>query len=306
MKDANRGYMQMKNGKVHGIVVPLVTPLSSPERIDEEAAERMIEHVIAGKVHAIFILGSTGEGPALLPEEQRRMIRVCAKAAKGRVPLLVGISGSSAAAAAELGRFAAAERADAVVAAVPCFLPPEEEEIVAYYRMLVREIRLPLFVYNMPSLTKVPLKIGTLRRLAELPGIAGYKDSSGDLEAFREAVELFGSRDGFSLLVGPEELTAEAVAMGGDGGVNGGANLRPELYVGLYEAAKAGDRERLSVLQNKVLDVVRTYGSPVTTGNVIRQLKYELSRCGLIRNILASPSLPMGEGNRKIRRISCS
>lgn len=285
----------MINGKIHGIVVPLVTPLSTPDRIDEPGAERLIEHVISGGVHAIFLLGSTGEGPALLPEEQRRFLHVCVRAAAGRVPVLAGISGASGASAVELGKFAARAGVDAVVAAVPCFLPPEGEEIVRYYRRLAREIALPLLVYNMPSLTKVSLKLETLRRLAEIPGVVGYKDSSGDLAAFREAVNLFGSRPDFSLLVGPEDLTARAVALGGDGGVNGGANLFPERYVALYEAAKSGQMDRVELLQKEVLDVVGAYGSPATAASVIRRLKYELSRRGLIRNILAFPLLPMGD-----------
>ena len=181
-----------------------------------------------------------------------------------------------------------------VVAAVPCFLPPEEEEILRYYRLLAREVPSPLFLYNMPSLTKVAMKLETVRRLAEIPNVAGYKDSSGDLEAFRKAVELLGGRPDFSLLIGPEELTAEAVALGGDGGVNGGANLRPELYAGLYDAVRRGEREKAAQLNARVLEIVRSYGVPVTTGGVIRRLKYELSREGIIRNILAAPSLPMG------------
>lgn len=285
----------MENGKIQGIVVPLVTPLSSPDRVDEAAVERMVEHVIAGGVHAIFILGSTGEGPALTGEEQRRMIRISAKAVRGRVPLLAGISGASAASAVELGRFAASEGADAVVAAVPCYFPPDRAEIMAYYQLLVREIPLPLFVYNMPGPTHVSLDLDTVCRLAELPGISGYKDSSGDLESFRAAVKRLGARSGFSLLIGPEELTAAAVAMGGDGGVNGGANLWPELYVGVYEAVKSGAVEKAEQLQRKVLDAVRSYGSPATATGVVRRLKYELARRGFIQNILASPSLPMRE-----------
>ena len=146
-------------GKIRGIVVPLLTPLSSPETIDEEAARRLIDHVIAGGVHAIFILGSTGEGPALSGREQRRFIRCCAEAVGGRVPLLAGISGCSAAESARLGRFAADAGVDAVVSAVPCYLPPDAEEQVAFYRYLAKEVPLPLFAYNMPSLARVSMTL---------------------------------------------------------------------------------------------------------------------------------------------------
>ena len=279
-------------GKIRGIVVPLLTPLSSPETIDEEAARRLIDHVIAGGVHAIFILGSTGEGPALSGREQRRFIRCCAEAVGGRVPLLAGISGGAAAESARLGRFAADAGADAVVSAVPCYLPPDAEEQVAFYRYLAKEVPLPLFAYNMPSLTRVSMTLSTVERILEIPGVAGCKDSSGDLDAFRELVNRFGGRPGISLLSGPDELTAETVAMGGDGGVNGGANLRPRLFSGLYEAAARGDAAAVGPLQARVVELGKIYGDPVTAPGVIRALKREAARMGLLRNILAVPALP--------------
>lgn len=285
--------MGMKE-KIHGIVVPLVTPLETPERIDEIASIRMIDRVIAGGVHAIFLLGSTGEGPALVMEEKKRFLSVCVKAAAGRCPVLAGISGASFAEAKDLGQFAAELGVDAAVAAVPCFFPPQEEEIINYYQLLVREVPLPLFVYNMPSLTKVAMKFETVLRLAEMPNVIGYKDSSGDMEAFRRILGRLGGRSDFSLLIGPEELTAEAMELGGDGGVNGGANLRPELYANLYEAVCKKDKNKTAQLNAEVLKIVHSYGEPPTTGGVIRRLKYELSREGIIQNILAAPSLPMG------------
>lgn len=156
-------------GKIRGIVVPLLTPLSSPETIDEEAARRLIDHVIAGGVHAIFILGSTGEGPALSGREQRRFIRACAEAVGGRVRCWPAFRGVPPPSRPGLGRFAADAGADAVVSAVPCYLPPDAEEQVAFYRYLAKEVPLPLFAYNMPSLTRVSMTLSTVERILEIP-----------------------------------------------------------------------------------------------------------------------------------------
>ena len=249
--------------------------------------------MIEGGVHGIFILGSTGEGPALSGEAQREFIRICVDAVGGRVPLLVGISEASAVESVRLGKFAAEAGADAVVAAVPCYLPPDEDEQVAFYRYLAEAVPLPLFVYNMPSLTRVSLQLSALERILVLPGVVGYKDSSGDLAAFRAVLERFGSRPDLSLLVGPDELTGEAVLLGGDGGVNGSANLNPRLFADLYEAAKRKDSGKVAELQARVLEQGKLYGTPVTTAGVIRRMKREAARMGLCRNVLAVPTLPL-------------
>lgn len=278
---------------VQGIIVPLLTPLATPETVDEAAARRLVDHVIAGGVRGIFILGSTGEGPALSGEAQRAFIRICVDAVGGRVPLLVGISGASAVDSARLGKFAADAGADAAVAAPPCYLPPDGDEQVAFYRYLAKEVPLPLFVYNMPSLTRVSLQLSALERILAIPGVAGYKDSSGDLAAFRAVLERFGSRPDLSLLVGPDELTGETVMLGGDGGVNGGANLNPRLFADFYDAAKRKDAAKVAELQARVVAQGKLYGTPVTTPGVIRAMKREAARMGLCRNILAVPALPL-------------
>ena len=130
-------------------------------------------------------------------------------------------------------------------------------------------------------------------RILAIPGVAGYKDSSGDLAAFRAVLEHFGSRPDLSLLVGPDELTGEAVMLGADGGVNGGANLNPRLFADLYDAAERKDAAKVAELQARVLEQGKLYGTPVTTPGVIRAMKREAARMGLCRNVLAVPALPL-------------
>ena len=115
------------------------------------------------------------------------------------------------------------------------------------------ELPLPLFLYNMPGLTKVQYEMDCLRRAMDLPRIVGLKDSSGNMSYFKDAVDLLKHRPDWTLLVGPEERLAETVLAGGHGGVNGGANLFPKLYVQLYQAARAGDTSRTEQLHAQVM-----------------------------------------------------
>ena len=133
----------------------------------------------------------------------------------------------------------------------------------------------------------------TVNRLASVENIVGCKDSSGDLTFFGTLVRELGSRDDFTLLTGPEELLAESVRMGGDGGVNGGANLCPELFASLYRALRDSDSEQVRRLQAEVLELGKLYRSRPGAAGVIRGLKYELSRRGLLKNVLAFPALPL-------------
>lgn len=279
--------------KYHGILVPVVTPLDSPGTVDLPAVRPFFDYMINGGVHGIFILGSTGEGPALSIAEQKKFILESVKATGSRVPLLVGISGASGMESIELGRFALEAGADAVVAAPPCYIPAEnEEEIFNYYKILSEEFSGKLFVYNMPALTKVAISPDLALRLLALPGVIGYKDSSGILEdllyVLRESRDL-----GKAIFVGPEHLTLQAMLAGADGGVNGGANLLPELFSGLVAAVDAGDAEKMNALQREIEDFQPNYGTPCTCPGVIRALKRALSGKGLTKNILAFPNLPL-------------
>lgn len=285
--------------KYHGIIVPAVTPLSDAWTVDPEGTEKLLESVIRGGVNGIFILGSTGEGPALSAREQRRLIALAVKITAHRVPLLVGISGASGADTIEAGRYAIQSGADAVVAAVPCYLPNTDREILHYYRTLAQEIPGDIFAYNMPALVKKSFSPELAAEILALDGIAGYKDSSGDLVALRRVLEIAGeTAKRKCVFIGPEHLTLQALAMGVDGGVNGGANLRPELFAALYRAFLERDAARADELQHEVLSLQSIYGDPCTCASVIRGLKYQLAQRGIIKNILAFPSLPLENGER--------
>jgi len=272
-----------------GVIPPLVTPLKSRDALDEPGLERLVEHVIDGGVSGVFILGSTGEAPSLSYRLRRELItRVCARV-NGRLPVLVGITDTAFEESVALARCAAEAGASKLVLSTPYYFPPGQTELSEYIRHLVPELPLPLMLYNMPTLTKVWFEIDTLRQLAELDGIVGVKDSSGDLRYFSRLLELKNARPDWTFFIGPEHLLAEAVELGGDGGVNGGANVVPRLFVETWKAAQTGDKARLAELQEQIDSFQRIYEVGKFATRHIKATKSALSILGVCSDVLAEP-----------------
>lgn len=279
-----------------GVIPPLVTPLSGRDEIDLPALERLIEHVIGGGVHGLFLLGTTGEGPSLSPVAQRTLIAEAVRIIQQRVPVLVGITDSSIGESINLAHFAAESGADAVVLAPPYYFPMHQHDLRHYCTAIAREVRLPLFLYNMPSHCKVSFELETVRQLLDEPNIVGFKDSSGQMLFFHQVVSLATARPGFSVLMGPEELMAEGVLLGGHGGVCGGANLCPRLYVDMYEAAVTGDLRQVHVLQQRILRLSsKVYTVGLSPSGYLTGLKAALSLVGLCDARLSEPLSPLPE-----------
>ncbi len=288
---------------LRGIVPPLVTPLLDNDTLDIDGLERLIEHVIAGGVHGVFILGTTGEAQSISFELRYEMIKETARILQNRLPLLVGISDTSLTDSVSLSNLALENGADAVVSAPPYYFATSQPELAEYYEQLIPKLGLPLFLYNMPTHTKVSFAPSTIRRIAKNPKVIGFKDSSANGAYFQSVMFEMRDRSDFSLFVGPEEMMAESVLMGAHGGVNGGANMFPELYVALYNAAVAKDVDKVRELHAKVMQIsstiytVGSYGSSYLKG-----VKSALSILGICSDVLATPFNKFdGEHKDKIR-----
>ncbi len=208
----------------------------------------------------------------------------------GRVPVLVGITDTAFVEAVGMARAAAEHGASAVVLAPPYYMPEGQPELREYLDHLLPELPLPLYLYNMPALTKVALDLETVRWAMDQPRILGMKDSSGDLAYFNRALHMLPARPDWTLMIGPEELLGPSVLMGGHGGVSGGANLFPSLYVALYEAARRGDLARERDLQERVLEVSnRLYRVGKYPSTIIKGIKCAASCLGLCSDFMAEP-----------------
>jgi dihydrodipicolinate synthase/N-acetylneuraminate lyase len=287
---------------LHGIIPPMITPLHDQDTLDVEGLERLVEHLIGGGVHGIFLLGTTGEAPSLSYRLRRELIRRTCRFVGGRVPLLVGITDASPVEAQRLAHHAAAAGADAVVLAAPFYFPIEQSELVAYVADLVPRLPLPVLLYNMPSHTKIGFTPDAVRGMLDIPQVIGLKDSSAGARCFHEVRELVARRrPEFSLLVGSEELLAETVPLGAHGGVCGGANVFPRLFADLYDATIAGDGPRISEFQMRVLQLRSTIYAVSSQGYAaIRGIKGALAHMGVCEDFVASPLHALNDREREL------
>jgi 4-hydroxy-tetrahydrodipicolinate synthase len=290
---------------LRGIVPPLVTPLLDNNTLDLDGLNNLIEHVIAGGVHGLFILGTTGEAQSLSYDLRVEMIKQTARILESRLPLLVGISDTSLADSISLSQAAADAGADALVSAPPYYFATGQSELAEFYESLIPQLELPIYLYNMPSHTKVNFAPSTVRRIAENEKVIGFKDSSANGTYFQQVMYEMRDRKDFSIFVGPEEMMAEVVLMGAHGGVNGGANMFPKLYVDLYNAAATQNMAKVKRLQAIVMQISATIYSVGSFGSsYLKGVKCGLSVLGICNDFLASPFNKFDEEHRNRIRLA--
>ena len=284
---------------LRGVVPPLVTPLLGRDELDRAGLERLIERVIGGGCAGVFVLGSTGEAQALSYRLRLEMLSETARLVNKRVPVLAGITDTAIVEQIEFGQAAMQAGADALVTAQPYYFRLTQADLLRHTEALAAEIDAPLFLYNMPGLTKLEYAPETVARAAEIPQVIGFKDSSGDLIYFQRVMRLLRGREDFGVLIGPEELLAQAVTLGAHGGIAGGSNLRPELYVALYRAAVEGRIEDMQCLGRKVMEIsekIYRVGDPATS--YFRGLKCALGLEGVCSELPAAPLQPLSDAER--------
>ena len=273
----------------------MVTPLAGRDTLDGPAVERLLERLISGGVAGVFLLGTTGEGPGLSYRLRAELVDQVCSVVAGRIPVLVSVTDTSIVQSLHFAGHAARAGASGLVVAPPYYFELNQRELLDYLERLAPELPLPLYLYNIPSLTKTPFAPETVRAAAEFTNVYGIKDSSGDMGYFADLIRALADRPEFAILCGPEELLAEAMAMGAHGGIAGGSNLSPELYIELYQAAQEHDTARVMELQ-KVVDTISegVYRGGPDGSSYLRGMKCALSILGYCRNIMAEPYQPYG------------
>jgi dihydrodipicolinate synthase/N-acetylneuraminate lyase len=287
-----------------GIVPPLVTPLADRDALDAAGLDRLVDHVVEGGAAGLFVLGTCGEGVSLSGEVRVEVIRRVCRQAAGRVPVLCSVTDTCPAETLALAQTAAQFGAAAVVLSAPYYYPLSRRELMHYIRRAAEAMPLPIFLYNIPSHTRTVFGLEIIRRALDLPNVVGLKDSSGDMEYFHQVHRLRLTRPDWTLLVGPEELLAEAVLLGGNGGVCGGGLLSPRLYVELFRAASRRDMAQVAALHEVVMTISRNvYGIGRRRPAVIAGLKHGLAVLGVCGDRMAEPLSSLGPARReRIRR----
>lgn len=268
----------------------MVTPLDENGNIDFDGTARLVSHLIEGGVHAIFVLGTTGEAQSLSLSKRKSFVEFVGKEIGGRIPYLVCVTDTSMEDSLSLAATAEKSGAQAVVAASPYYFQPSQNDLVNWYTALADRSPLPVYLYNMPGNVKVTIAPQTVRVLSEHPNIKGLKDSSANMTYFQTLMYLTGDNPDFALYVGPEELTGECVLGGADGGVNGGANMFPELYVKMYEAASSRNLDEVKRLQKIIMQIsVSIYSAGEGPSSYLQGLKCAMSLLGICGGGLALP-----------------
>ncbi|MGM7424794.1 MULTISPECIES: dihydrodipicolinate synthase family protein [unclassified Cellulosimicrobium] len=237
----------------HGIVPPVLTPLTTDGEVDVASLERLVDHLVTEGVHGVFVLGSTGEVAYLTDAQRDLVVRTVVRAAAGRVPVMGGAIDLTTPRVVEQAKALAAAGADAVVATAPVYALNDLDEIERHLRAVAAAVDVPVFAYDIPVRVRTKLPADLLVRLGSEGVLAGVKDSSGDDVAFRRLVAANAAAGSpLALFTGHEVVVDGMLLLGADGVVPGLANVDAGGYVRLWDLAQAGKWDDARVEQDRI------------------------------------------------------
>ncbi|HSI55494.1 MAG: 4-hydroxy-tetrahydrodipicolinate synthase [Ramlibacter sp.] len=273
---------------ITGSIVALATPMQEDGSVDYPALRKLIDWHIAEGTDCIGVVGTTGESPTVSVQEHQEIIRVSVEQANKRVPIMAGCGANSTAEAIELAKFAKKVGADCQLQVVPYYNKPTQEGQFQHFKAIAEAVGdLPIVLYNVPGRTVADMLHDTVLRLANVPGIVGIKEATGNLERAQWLI-----RDvprGFAVYSGDDPTAVALMLCGGQGNVSVTANVAPRLMHELCVAAVAGDAKRAMEIQRKLMPVHKQL---FVEANPI-PVKWAMARMGLCGGTLRLPMTPM-------------
>jgi 4-hydroxy-tetrahydrodipicolinate synthase len=273
---------------LNGVFPALVTPFRGGQ-VDEKAFASLVERQIAGGVHGLVPVGTTGETSTLSHEEHKRVVELCVQVAAGRVPVIAGAGSNSTAEAIGLVEHAKVMGADAALVVTPYYNRPSQEGLYRHYAAINDAVALPVLVYNVPSRTSVDISNDTLERLSKLPHIAGVKDATADLP--RASLQRLVCGGDWVMLSGDDPSALGYMAHGGHGCISVTANVAPQACAAFFDACAAGDWTGALAWQDRLVRLHKALfldASPSPT-------KFALARLGLCDEESRLPIAPCSE-----------
>ncbi len=270
-----------------GSIVALVTPMQEDGSIDYAALRRLIDWHIAEGTDCIGVVGTTGESPTVSVDEHCEIIRVAVEHAAGRVPIMAGAGANSTREAIELTRFSKQVGADCTLQVVPYYNKPSQEGIYQHFKAIAEGVDLPVVLYNVPGRTVADMLPETALRLAQVPGVIGVKEATGNIE--RAAQLIKHAPPGFSIYSGDDGTAVALMLLGGHGNVSVTANVAPRLMHQMCAAAIAGDLRQARAIHLRLLSLHKQLfcePSPAPT-------KWALSRLGQCGAAVRLPITPL-------------
>lgn len=279
---------------ITGSIVALVTPMHEDGSVDYPSLRKLIDWHIAEGTDCIGVVGTTGESPTVNVQEHCEIIRIAVEQANGRVPVMAGCGANSTAEAIELARFAQAVGANCQLQVVPYYNKPTQEGLYLHFKAIAEAVPLPMVLYNVPGRSVADMGHETVLRLAQVEGIVGIKEATGNIERaqwlIREAPR------SFSIYSGDDGTAVALMLCGGQGNVSVTANLAPRLMHELCIAAIAGNRAKAMEIQFKLMPLHKhlfVEANPIP-------LKWAMARMQLCRDTMRLPMTPLTSANRVV------
>jgi 4-hydroxy-tetrahydrodipicolinate synthase len=283
----------MKTQRKHeGVVVPMVTPVNEAGHVDEPAVTRLVDHLLVGEVNGIFVLGTTGEGGAVLHNERREFVRHVVNCVQGRALVYAGV-GDLHPHDAEAGREYLRVGADAIVARSPVSLPTDK--LQGWFESILNGVAGPLILYNIPTLTRNFIPLEVVDQLCKDSRVVGIKDSQNDPERLEALLGQFGRQNGFSVFVGVGRLMYQGLEMGANGIVPSVGNLIPKVCSQLWACTRKGEWEAARRIAGRMNDVADVYQRGRGLTESLAALKVALQSHGLCEEHMLSPGKTLAE-----------
>lgn len=279
---------------IFGSIVALITPLFEDGSVDYDTLRKLIDWHIAEGTNCIGVVGTTGESPTVSVEEHCEIIRVAVEQAAGRVPIMAGAGANSTREAIELSQFAKKVGADCTLQVVPYYNKPTQEGIYQHFKAIVEAVDIPVVLYNVPGRTVADMLPETALRLAQLPGVIGIKEATGNLD--RAAWLIKQAPKGFSIFSGDDPTAVHLMTMGGHGNISVTANVAPRDMAELCKAAMAQDAKRAIELHMKLLPLHKQL---FVEPNPI-PVKWALAHMGKAGGALRLPLTPLSPASQEL------
>ena len=277
---------------ITGSLVAIVTPMHEDGSLDLKSLKQLVDFHVQEGTDAIVVVGTTGESPTVNVEEHCELIKVTVDHAAGRIPVIAGTGANSTAEAIELTRFAKQAGADMALSVVPYYNKPTQEGLYRHFKSIAEAVELPVLLYNVPGRTVADMSNDTILRLADVPGIVGVKDATGNMDRAYDLIAR--APKGFALYSGDDLTCVLSILLGFHGNISVTANVAPRLMHEMCVAAAAGDLAKAKEIHFKLLGLHRDLfceANPIP-------VKWAVQQMGLMPNGIRLPLTSLSEANQ--------
>ncbi len=275
------------NIMIQGSVVAIVTPMHADGSIDMPGLRKLIDWHIAEGTDGIVIVGTTGESPTVSVEEHCELIKVAVEHAAKRIPIIAGTGGNSTTEAIELTQYAKSVGADASLLVVPYYNRPTQEGMYRHFRKIAESVDLPAILYNVPGRTVADMSNDTILRLAQVPGIIGVKDATGNIGRGSDLIRL--APESFAVYSGDDPTAMALMFCGGKGNISVTANVAPKAMHELCVAAMSGRVKEAVAINNRMLPL---HNKLFVEPNPV-PVKWALAQMGMMPDGIRLPLAPL-------------